>query len=68
MRVRITTERDFPFEDIDKWIRHCISIGIPLDEEKLKKMDFVNLIVTMGIQERIQDMNWLKRIERTIRR
>ena len=40
MKVRIITEREFPFEDISRWVRHCISIGIPLDEDKLKNEGF----------------------------
>jgi len=40
MKVRIITEREFPFEDLSRWIRHCISIGIPLDEDKLRKDGF----------------------------
>jgi hypothetical protein len=40
MKVRIITERDFPFEDLSRWIRHCISVGIPLDEAKLRNDGF----------------------------
>lgn len=40
MKVRIVTEREFPFEDLYRWVRHCISIRIPLDEKKLKEEGF----------------------------
>lgn len=39
-KVRIITERELPDDDIDKWIRKCISIGIPIDGNKLKKDGF----------------------------
>jgi len=40
MKVRIITEREFPDSDLDDWMRKCISIGIPLDTNKLKKEGF----------------------------
>jgi len=40
MKVRIITERELPDADLDHWIRKCISIGIPLDGNKLKENGF----------------------------